>query len=308
MDCFIYRPHKPLLSVSALHWLGGLNPEAPVLSAIDARPVTIRSARGRGLFASLRELSDYTDLFRTLTEHRIRVRYKQSLLGPAWAILQPLSMMLIFTLVFGRAVRVQTNGVPYPVFAFSGLLLWSFMSTGLSNCTHALVAHAQLLTKVYFPREILPFSYIAAALFDLSVGTSVLLVLMAFYHQPLSLYLFLALPSVVVAACLATALALALSALQVRFRDVGLAVPLALYLWMFVTPVAYPLSAFPERYRWIFALNPLAGLIQAFRQAALEQRVPDFALLLPGIVATAILLPLGYGIFKHAEKTMADVV
>jgi lipopolysaccharide transport system permease protein len=280
------------------------------LASADDRRVTIRRARASAwrLCGNVRELTQYTDLLRTLTEHRIRVRYKQSLLGLGWALAQPLSMMLIFTLVFGRIARVPTDGVPYSLFAFSGLLLWSFVSTTLSNSTHALVAHAQLVTKVYFPREILPLSYVAAALFDLAIGAVVLIGLLAWHGRAVTVHLLLALPIVAIAIALTTAIGFTLSALQVRFRDVGLGVPLGLYLWMFCTPIAYPLSAVPARYHTIFELNPLTGIIEAFRGVVLQTAAPSSTLLVVPIAAAALLLPCSYLLFKRAEATMADVI
>jgi lipopolysaccharide transport system permease protein len=276
----------------------------------DRRPVTIRRPHARGWTprGNIRELAQYADLFRTLTEHRIRVRYKQSILGLGWAVLQPLSMMLIFTLVFGRIARMPTGGVPYSLFAFSGLLLWSFISTSLSNSTQALVGHAQLITKVYFPREILPLSYVAAALFDLVVGSFVLLGMLAWYGRPITLHLLLALPVVATAAMLTTAIAFALSALQVRFRDIGIAVPLLLYLWMFSTPIAYPLGEVPARYRAVFELNPLTGIIEGFRDVVLRHHAPSPALLAVPLLTAVVLLPIAYALFKRAEATMADVI
>lgn len=280
------------------------------IGATDARPVTIRRAGAHAWrpIGNIRELAQYADLFLTVTEHRIRVRYKQSVLGLAWAILQPVSMMLIFTLVFGRIARVPSEHVPYALFALTGLVLWSFVSTSLSNATHALVSHAQLITKVYFPREILPLSYVAAAVFDFLVGLVVLFGMMLWYGRPIDAHLLLALPVVGTAALLVTALALIVSALQVRFRDVGLAVPLLLYLWMFSTPIAYPSSSIPVRYRVFFDLNPLTGLIEAFRQIILAHGSPSISLLGVPLAFVAVLLPAGYALFKRTELTMADVI
>jgi lipopolysaccharide transport system permease protein len=282
---------------------------SPAMPAVDVRPLTVRRPRTPGLhLESLAELIRYGDLFRTLTEHRIRVRYKQSLLGLGWAIVQPVSMMLIFTLVFGRIARVPSDGVPYSLFGFTGLLIWSFVSTSLSNGTHALVANAPLVTKVYFPREVLPLSYVAAALFDLMIGVVLLLALLAWYGRPIGWELLMAAPVIATAAVLTCALAFALSALQVHFRDVGLAIPLALYLWMFCTPIAYPLSAVPGRYRALFTLHPLTGDVEGFRRVVLAHEAPSWALLGPSLAASLVLLPLAYLYFKHAEATMADVI
>jgi len=274
-----------------------------------ARPVIFRrpDASGRTL-RGLKELPRFGDLFLTLTEHRIRVRYKQSMLGLSWAVLQPLSMMAIFTLVFSRIAHVSADGVPYALFAFSGLLLWSFVSTCLNNSTHSLVSHAQLIGKVYFPREILPLSYVAAGLFDFMIGSGVLLVILAWYGRPITLHLLLAVPVIAVATTLTTGIALLLSALQVRYRDLGIAVPLILYLWMFSTPIAYPLGQIPGRYRMLFMLNPLTCIVESFREAILSSRAPSPQLLLVPAIVSLVLLPIAYAIFKQAETTMADVI
>ena len=286
------------------------SPDSLAFHPVDARPITVRRAGARAWrpLSDIRELARYKDLLVTLVEHRVRVRYKQSLLGFGWAVLQPVGMMLIFTVVFGRIARIPTEGIPYGLFAFTGLVLWSFVSTSLSNSTHALVAHAQLITKVYFPREILPLSYVAAALFDLLVAGVVLIGLLAWYHRPIGSNLVLALPVVATAALLVIALALIGSALQVRFRDIGLAVPLVLYFWMFSTPIAYPLSTVPARYRLLFELNPLTGIVENFRQVILFNRVPSFGLLEVPLATVAVGLPLGYALFKRAEATMADLI
>jgi lipopolysaccharide transport system permease protein len=284
--------------------------EVEAIDTRDQRPVVIRRAAAHAWrpLGNIRELAEYADLFLTVTEHRIRVRYKQSILGLAWAILQPVAMMLIFTLVFGRITRVPTGGVPYALFAFTGLVLWSFVSTSLGNATHALVSHAQLITKVYFPREILPLSYVAAALFDLMVAMVVLMGLLLWYGRPIGPHLLLTIPIAAVAALLVTALALLVSALQVRFRDVGLAVPMLLYLWMFSTPIAYPLSSIPPRYRMFFELNPLTGLVESFRQVVLTGAISSASQLAVPFAITAVLLPAAYAVFKRAEVTMADVI
>jgi lipopolysaccharide transport system permease protein len=257
---------------------------------------------------ALQILLQHTDLFWTLTLHRIRVRYKQSILGPAWAVLQPLGLMLIFTLAFGRIARVPTEGIAYPLFAYTGLLVWSFLATGLSNAVHSLVAHAQLITKVYFPREILPLTYVAAALFDLFIGAAVLAGLLAYYRHPVTWAALYAIPVLVLLIALVTAGGFLLSAAQVRFRDVGIAVPLILYLWLFSTPVGYPLSSVPAAYRPWFLLNPMTGIVEGFRDAIVHGTAPDVRLLVIPALAAGILLPVAYVIFKRVEATMADVI
>jgi lipopolysaccharide transport system permease protein len=186
--------------------------------------------------------------------------------------------------------------------------VWSFLATGLGNATHALVAHAQLITKVYFPREILPLSYVAAGLFDLCVGSVVLGLLLAYNGHPLTWNALYALPVLVVLTALVTASAFLLSALQVRFRDVGLAIPLILYLWMFSTPIAYPLSAVPGAYRAWFLLNPMTGIVESFRRAIVHGAAPELQVIAVPMIAAAVLLPLSYAFFKRIESTMADEI
>jgi lipopolysaccharide transport system permease protein len=282
---------------------------ADASSAGPRRELVVRRPGGApGPVAALKTLFDHRDLFWTLTRHRIRVRYKQSVLGLAWAILQPVALMLIFTLAFGRIARVPSEGIPYPLFAYTGLLAWSFLSTGLSSVTHSVVAHAQLINKVYFPREILPLTYIAAALFDWCVGAVVLGALLAYYdHAPAWTALY-GLPVIALLAALITGAGLLLAALQVRFRDVGLAIPLIIYLWLFATPIAYPLSAVPASYRPWFLLNPMTGIVESFRAAVIRGSAPDPGVLAVPAIAAIVLLPLAYGFFKRTEATMADVI
>ncbi len=273
------------------------------------RPVIVRRpGAGPGAWQSLRILRDHSDLFQTLTRHRIRVRYKQSALGVAWAVLQPVALMLIFTLAFGRIAQVPSEGVPYPLFVFSGLLSWSFLATGLSNATHSVVAHAQLITKVYFPREILPLTYLAAGLFDVCIGSVVLAAILIYYGHPLTWAALYALPVLALLTGLVMALGFLLSAMQVRFRDVGIAVPLLIYLWLFATPIGYPLSSVPPAYRSWFMLNPMTGIVESFRGAVLHGARPDASVIAVPALVTLILLPLSYMIFKRVETTMADVI
>ena len=275
----------------------------------DDRVVTVR--RPRATFRAsdaIGTLLAHCDLFLTLTAHRLRVRYKQSVLGWCWALLHPVALMLIFTLVFGRIAGVSSDGVPYPLFAYSGLLLWTFLATGLANATHSLTTHAQLITKVSFPREILPLTYVAAALFDLGAASVLLLALLGYHGHPLAWEALYALPVLALLTALLTGAAFLLSAVQVRYRDVGMGVPLLLYLWMFSTPIAYPLSAVPETYRTLFLLNPMTGIVHGFRAAILHGQAPDPALVAFPALLAAVLLPASYVFFKRAEITMADVI
>lgn len=260
------------------------------------------------LLRELRGLWQYRDLFYTLTVHRIKVRYKQSVLGLAWAILQPLSLMLIYTVIFSVIARVPSEGVPYAVFAYAALLPWTFFSSALTNATTGLVNHSALVTKVYFAREILPLTYVSAALFDFCVASFFLVALFVYYGVSLTTYALWAIPILVLLTMLATALSLIFSVIQVRFRDVGVAMPLLLQVWMFASPVVYPLSAVPQRWRGLYALNPMVGVIENFRRAVLQGVEPDFHSLGVSTVIAVIVLPIAYLYFKKVEATMADII
>jgi lipopolysaccharide transport system permease protein len=260
----------------------------------------------------LARLRQFFDLLWTLSLHRIRVRYKQSRLGIAWAILQPLSMMLVFTLMFSFFGSAPSQGVPYPLFAYAALLPWSAFSSGLSTASGSLTGHAALLTKVYFPREILPLTYVAAALVDLAIAGTALAALMWWFRVPLTPLALWAVAALVLLTAFLVALGLLLAALQVRYRDVALAMPVILQVWLFATPVLYPLDMArhalrPSLYN-LYVLNPMAGVVDTFRRALVLQQPPDLHALGAGVLVTAVLLPLAYSYFKYTELTMADVV
>jgi lipopolysaccharide transport system permease protein len=260
------------------------------------------------LWAAVAQLPRYTDLLLALTAHRIKVRYKQSALGPFWAILQPLAMMLIFATVFSAISEMPSSGKPYALFAYAGLLPWTAFAAALANAASSLVSHAALVTRVYFPREILPLTYVLAALFDLLIASSVLALMMVWYDVPLTLSFLWVAPLLVLLAALALAVSLVLCAVNVRFRDVGVAMPLLLQFWMFASPVIYPLDAVPaEWHRW-YVLNPMVGIVDGFRRAVLDGVGPDPAAFGATAAVVAVLLPAAYLWFKHVEATMADVL
>jgi lipopolysaccharide transport system permease protein len=282
---------------------GAVAPRATRRTSVIRAP----TLSARNLPGDLAKLAQYRDLLYTLTVHRIRVRYKQSILGIFWALLQPLSMMLIFTFVFSYIARVQSDG-PYAIFAYTGLLPWTYFSSGLSNATNSLVSHSQFVTKVYFPREILPITYVAAALFDFLVASILLGVLMIYYHVPLTINVLYVFPIIVVITCFSVAMSFFFSATQVRFRDIGVAIPLMLQLWLFATPVIYPLNLVPQRLRPYYTLNPMVAVIDGFRQVTLRGLPPNLNSLLFSGIVSLILLLAGYLYFKRIEATMADVI
>jgi len=255
----------------------------------------------------LQKLWQYRDLLYTLSLHRIKVRYKQSMLGGLWAVLQPLSLMLIFTFVFRFVANISSDAIPYSVFVYSALLPWNYFSSSVSTATNSLVSNAQFVTKVYFPREILPATYVIAAFCDFLVASIVLMGLMMYYQIPITINVLYLIPIVIVLTCFSLAMSFLLSATQVRFRDIGVAVPLFLQLWLFATPVIYPLSSVPFRYKPFYMLNPMVGMIENFRNVLLRGTAPDSSL----FIAIAISIPLlfvSYVYFKQIETTMADVI
>jgi lipopolysaccharide transport system permease protein len=260
------------------------------------------------LLGGIGKLAQYRDLLYTLSVHRIKVRYKQSVLGITWAILQPLSLMLIYTVIFSYIARMPSDGAPYAIFAYAALLPWTCFSNALTNATNSLVNHSHLVTKVYFPREILPLTYVIAAIFDFLIASTVFIGLMIYYHVPLTLNALYVVPIVFVLMVFTTAVALLFSATQVRFRDIGVAMPLLLQLWMFATPVVYPLSAVPKRLLPVYSLNPMVGLIESFRQVMLYGVVPDLSLLGIAALISTLLLVASYIYFKRVEATVADII
>jgi lipopolysaccharide transport system permease protein len=259
-------------------------------------------------FHSMAALPDHWDLFYTLTLHRIRVRYKQSLLGPAWAVLQPLATLGVLTVVFSYIARMPTGGVPYALFALAGLVPWICFTNAVTTSTQSLVSHAQLVTRVYFPREIVPLTYVSAAAVDGAITGVLLLLLMAYYGVAPGPSVWLAVPILLLLLALITGFALAAAATNVRFRDVGVAMPVALQLLFFASPIAYPLETVPARVAGLYMLNPVVGIIENFRRVMLDAGPLHAPSLTVSIVWAALLLPAAYAWFKQVEATAADVV
>lgn len=262
----------------------------------------------RSFQRGLSDLAAYRDLLVSLSQHRVRVRYKQSALGMAWAVLQPLALMFIYTILFSVVTRVPSNGVPYPVFVFSALLPWTFFATAVGNSAASLTNHRELISKVFFPREILPLTYVIAAVFDFLIAAIILAGMMVYYGVAPHLGLLWTLPVMAIALVFVTGLSLFFSAMQVRFRDISLAMPLLMQLWMFASPVVYPLETVPVRYRTLYLLNPMAGIIENFRRAILGHLPVDLSSLLPAAAVSLALFLASYLLFKHQESTMADVI
>ncbi len=257
------------------------------------------------------DLWRYRELFYFLTWRDVKVRYKQTSLGAAWAVLQPLGNMLLFTLLFGRLAKLPSDGIPYPLFAYAGLLPWTFFANAVGSSGNSLVGSSHLITKVYFPRMIIPASAILAGLVDLGISFVVMVALMVWYGVPISSSILMMPILVLLTAILALGVGMWLSALHVRYRDIRYLIPFLIQFWMFATPVIYPASLMPERYRMIYFLNPMSGLIEAYRVALLGGvNGAGFNLVTLGMAGGLAILMLIYAIyhFRRMEKTFADIV
>lgn len=254
------------------------------------------------------ELWHFRELLMALSAREIKIRYKQTLLGAAWAILQPLSLTLIFTLVFGIILKVDSGGVPYPVFAYSALVPWTFFSNSVTFGSLSVVNNGNLVTKVYFPREILPLSSIGAALFDFLMAGLVFLLILFFYRVAVNinfLFIFIIIPSIVL---ITSGISFFLSAVNVMFRDIRFVIPLLLQIWLYVTPVIYSTSQIPQKYQPLFKLNPLVSIIENFRQVTIYGNLPNLLEIGFNLVLSFLIFILGYWFFKSKEKIFADVI
>jgi lipopolysaccharide transport system permease protein len=276
-------------------------------TAAPEQPLVVIEPSRSWLALDLASLWAYRELLYFLTWRDVKVRYKQTALGVAWAVLQPLFTMLIFSLFFGRLAGIPSDGAPYPLFAFAGLLPWVFFSNAVSNSGNSLVGSANLITKVYFPRLLVPGAAVGAGLVDLLLGFALLALLMVYYGAMPSSGIVLLPVLVVLLALLALGVGLLASALNVKYRDIRYALPFIIQLWMFVSPVIYPASFVPAQWRWVLWLNPLAGIIEGFR-AALFGAPVSWGMLGAAALLTLALLVFAAFIFRRMEKSFADVV
>jgi lipopolysaccharide transport system permease protein len=272
----------------------------------DVPLVTIEPGKSWGT-RELHDLWAFRDLLYFLTWRDVKVRYKQTALGVAWAIIQPLFTMIIFSLFFGRLAGVSSDNIPYPVFSYAGLLPWTFFSNAISNSGNSLVGSANLITKVYFPRMIIPSAAIAAGLVDFAISFVILIPLMLWYKIGVSASLLMFPVLVLLTSVLALAVGMWLSALNVKYRDVRFALPFLVQLWLFVSPVIYPVSFVPPRFRWLLTLNPLTGIIEGYRSSLFGLPFNWLALIASAVITCALLLYSSYA-FNRMEKQFADII
>lgn len=257
---------------------------------------------------NIKELWEYRDLLFILAWRDIKVRYKQTTLGVAWAVLQPLLTMVVFSLLFGVAAKLPSEGIPYPIFTFCALLPWQLFAYAMTESGNSLVANQALITKVYFPRLVIPLGAVLAGLVDFAISFVVLLGMMLYYRIPLS-WNMLFIPAFVLLAVLTALMAgMWLSALNVEYRDVRYTIPFLTQFWMFATPIAYSATLVPEKWRWLYSLNPMNGVVEGFRWAMLGKEgfsLPSFLISL-GMVLVLFIGGLAY--FRHMEDSFADNV
>ena len=268
--------------------------------------VRVERSRGRPALR-LHELWASRELLYFLTWRDVKVRYKQTALGVTWAILQPLLAMLIFTLFFGHLAKIGSDGLPYVLFSYSGLVLWTFFSNGVSQSSNSLVASANLLTKIYFPRLVIPLGAVVAGVVDLVLAFCVLVILMAFYGVAPPLAAFLVPAFVVLAFASVLGVGLWLSALNVKYRDVRYVVPFLTQLWLFATPIAYPSSLLGQPWRTVYGINPMVGAIDGFRWSLLGAPSPGWGVAVSTATAS-LLVVTGLYYFRRMERSFADIV
>lgn len=279
---------------------------APALAA--EVPVLRIEPSGGWVSLKLHELWEYRELLYFLTWRDIKVRYKQTVLGAAWAIIQPFFTMVVFSLFFGRLARIPSDGIPYPIFSYAALVPWTFFANGLSQAANSLVSEANLIKKVYFPRLAIPIATVLSGAVDFALAFVVLLGMMFFYGiAPTANILWLPL-FLLLAAVTALGTGLWLSAMNVQFRDVRYTVPFLIQLWLFASPIAYPSSLLPQPWRTLYGINPLVGVVEGFRWALLDTDTAPGPIIVVSFLAAVGLLVSGALYFRRMEKTFADVV
>jgi lipopolysaccharide transport system permease protein len=281
---------------------------APLAPAAELPVLRIVPARG-WISLGLKEFWQYRELLYFLVWRDIKVRYKQTALGAAWAIIQPVMAMLVFSLFFGRLAKMPSDGIPYPLFTFAALVPWTFFANGLSQSADSLVGSANLLKKVYFPRLAIPVAAVLSGVVDFVLAFVVLLLLMVGYYGVWPTAAIVWLPAfVLLAVVTALGVGLWLSALNVQFRDVRYVLPFLVQFWLFGTPIAYPSSLLSEPWRTVYGLNPMAGVVEGFRWALLGSGSPPGPMILVSAVAALTLLVGGAYYFRRMEKNFADLV
>jgi lipopolysaccharide transport system permease protein len=283
-----------------------LETPADLVPVTERRPLVVIEPGRSWSALNLRELWNYRELLYFLTWRDVKVRYKQTLLGATWAILQPLLTMLIFTVIFGRFAAIPSDGIPYPIFCYAALLPWTFFANAVTSSGNSLVGSSNLITKVYFPRMIIPGAAVLAGLVDFLIASGILAVLMVYYRVVPTWQLVLFPALVALTALFAFGVGMVMSALNVKYRDIRYALPFLVQIWMFASPILYPLSLI-KHWRWVLYLNPLTGVIEGFRSSLLG-RPFDWKAIGISLVLTAVTLIFAAFFFRRMERSFADIV
>lgn len=262
----------------------------------------------RPFLDNLRSLINYREMLFTWTMREVRSRYRQSALGFTWALIQPVVQMVVITIIFGNFLKVPSDGVPYPVFAYAALLPWTLFAGSISAAVPSILSNMELVTKIYFPREILPLSAILARLVDFLIASLVFVFLLIYFNIPVSFTIIFVPVLLIIQCLLAIGVGLLGAAVSVFLRDISFALPLVMQLWFYATPVIYPISQVPEEWRMLYSLNPMVGVIEGYRAVILEGTWPDFILLGWSTVFALILVFLAYLYFKRLEMAMSDII
>ena len=269
---------------------------------------TVISTGKRILSINFKEVWAYRELLGILAWRDVSVRYKQSIVGIGWAVIQPVMTMIIFTIIFGYFAKLPSDGTPYPIFTYCALLPWNYFSRSLGDSSDSLIGSSHLITKVYFPRLILPMSKVFAGLVDLAIAFVILIGMMFWYRIPPTAGLLLLPLFIVIAMVTAFSFGLWFTALNVKYRDVKFVVPFVIQFWMYASPVAYSMTIIPEKWRWLYGINPMTGVIEGFRWALLGKAAPHpDMLIIPSIVVVCVLIG-GLYFFKRMERTFADII
>ncbi|MBC7796042.1 MAG: ABC transporter permease [Pyrinomonadaceae bacterium] len=279
------------------------SPTATVYNLPEKPLVTLEPSKS-WVALNLRDLWHYRDLLYILTMRDVKVRYKQTILGAAWAIIQPLLTMLIFTFFFGQLAGLPSDGVPYPIFAFAGLLPWTFFSNAVTNSGNSLIGNSSLITKVYFPRMVIPMASVGAGLVDFAIAFVLLAILMVYYGVGFSINLLMLPVLVVITALLAIGVGMWMSALNVKYRDIRYALPFLIQLGLFASGIITPI---PQNWRWLLIFNPIAGLIEGFRAACFGKPFDWLALGSAAVVTVLVLIYAAFS-FRRMERSFADLV
>ena len=282
-----------------------MNPVSP--DVFLKQKTVIAPSKGR-VSINLKEIWNYRELLGILAWRDISVRYKQSIVGIGWAIIQPVMTMIIFTIIFGKFAKLPSEGIPYPVFTYCALLPWTYFARSLTDSSDSLVGSSELITKVYFPRIILPISKVFAGLIDLSIAFIILIGMMFWYRIAPTAGILLLPVFIIVAMLAALGVGFWFTALNVLYRDVKFVVPFLVQFWMYASPVAYSTSLIPDKWKWIYGLNPMVGVVEGFRWALLGKVAPNISMLLISILIVFIVLITGLYFFKRMEKTFADII